>query len=126
MPETAAMDKTSELAAHVSPFKIRLSGVTHLDQYFRCVFIKACKTQALLNAHSAARAAFGKEGDAEYMPHLSLLYGDLNPRTREQISRDLGCSMEVAFMAEELFLYYTEGQTEKWYCVTKKPLTGVP
>ena len=124
LSERVAINKTSELAAKVRPLKIELSAVAHLDEYFRCIFIKARRTQNLLNAHSIARVAFGTENGEKYMPHLSLIYGDLNRQTKENIIKNIGCNIDILFVAKELFLYHTAGQPKDWYCVSKRPLAG--
>jgi 2'-5' RNA ligase len=119
LSERVAIRKTDEVAARVKPFRIRLSEVTYLDEYFRCVFIKARRTRSLLNAYHIARAVFGTGNHEEYMPHLSLIYADLSNEQRQNIIGNIGCNVEILFIAKEIFLYSTAGRPKNWYCVSK-------
>jgi 2'-5' RNA ligase len=118
LTEADAVSKTTILARKVAPFVVRLSEVACLDQYFRCVFIKAMKTECLMNANSIARLLFGLQNGEEYMPHLSLVYGDLTRRMKQDIIKEIGNTIYIAFPVEEIYLYYTGGQPKKWRCVS--------
>ena len=121
LSKARAIAKTKELATHIEPFEIKLSQVAHLDQYFRCVFIKAHNTKVMLNANSIARKIFEQETTQEYMPHLSLVYGNLRNHTRKHIIRDIGDKMDIRFLAKEVYLYYTGGLPGEWYRVSIVP-----
>jgi 2'-5' RNA ligase len=122
--ENEAITKTKQLANLLKPFTISLKEVACLDEYFRCVFIKAEKTEGLMNANLTARALFKQENSEEYMPHLSLVYGDLQGKTKKAIIQHLGAETATEFAAEGLYLYYTLGQPNEWYCLLEAPLKG--
>ncbi|UCG30397.1 MAG: 2'-5' RNA ligase family protein [candidate division WOR-3 bacterium] len=119
--EATAIARTRELASQIEPFIITLGEVTHLNRYFRCVFIKAEKTPELMNAHSIARGVFGQKDVEIYLPHLSLVYGDLNFRARQSVIRCTGHTMKIEFSVREIFLYYTGGIPRDWHCVSRMP-----
>jgi 2'-5' RNA ligase len=121
LPETTVATRTRELAGEIEPFKIKLDEVTYLDEYFRCLFIKVQKSRSLMDANSAARALFDTEETEEYMPHLSLVYGDLTRQMKQNIIRAIGGKIDVAFLVEEIHLYYTGGQPRDWHCVLQMP-----
>lgn len=118
--EATAVAMTAQVAERIDPFRIQLSEITHLDQYFRCVFIEVVKTEALMSAHLTARDVFRQQYDEEYSPHLSLIYGTLTPNIRQHIIQDIGLKLEIEFQVNEIHLYYTAGQPEFWHRVTKK------
>ncbi|KPL14762.1 hypothetical protein AMJ74_02775 [candidate division WOR_3 bacterium SM1_77] len=122
LPKAVAVSKTKELATQIKPFIVKLSEVAYLDQYFRCVFIKAERTTGLMTAHLTARDLFDYQQDEDYMPHLSLVYGDLQSITKRAIIQRIGVEMNIEFLAVELYLYYTGGQPKEWCCVLKAPL----
>jgi 2'-5' RNA ligase len=116
-PTTAAIAKTEELASEIEPFDVTLNEVGHDGRYFRCVYIKADKTPELMKANSVARAVLGQGGNEEYMPHLSLVYGNLDPQTRQRVIHSIGSVMNSTFHVSEIFLYYTAGDPAGWHCL---------
>ena len=112
---TAARPKTEKLATLIKPFEIRLREVAYLDQYFRCVFVKAEKTTALMNAHSIAHIEFEQNNTKSYMPHLSLVYGDLATSTKRRIIHEIGKELVLDFGVTDIHLYYTGGKPKEWH-----------
>jgi len=121
LPKAKAIERTKKLAARIEPLEVKLSEVAHLDQYFRCVFIKGYTTRDLMNANSIARVLFEQKNAEEYTPHLSLVYGILNSHTRQRIITDVGDRMDIEFFANEIYLYYTGGQPKNWHRVSIMP-----
>jgi len=119
LPSAAAIARADELAAQIKPFDVTLSRLEHRDHYFRSVFIKAKKTGPLMEANSVARAFYGQKDNEEYLPHLSLLYGNLDSQTRQRVIQNLGSVMNITFRASEIFLYYTGGEPASWYCLSR-------
>jgi len=124
LPKATVIARTKKLAAQTEPFEVKLSQVANLDRYFRCVFIKAHNTKGLMNAYSAARVLFEQENAEKYIPHLSLVYGNLKSHTRQSIIRDIGEKMDVGFSAKEIYLYYTGGQPHDWRRVSIIPCSS--
>ncbi len=116
-----AILKTTELAAKLEPLHLTMRTAECYDEYFRCVFLKAEMTPALLQANAAARAIFGIHDQETFLPHLSLVYGDLDRRTKQKIVGELGSRANVAFIAEGIHLYYTGEKPENWHCISKIP-----
>jgi 2'-5' RNA ligase len=115
LPRAEAVSKTKTLARAIRPFVVKLNELAYLDEYFRCVFIKAAKTEGLMHAHSTARKMFEQKNEEDYMPHLSLVYGDLNRQTKKNIIRKITNKIEIEFLTEEIHLYYTGGQPQEWH-----------
>jgi len=121
LPKATAIAMTREIALQIEPFDVKLNEVEHDDRYFRCVFIKADKTPELMRANSVARAVFGQEENEEYMPHLSLVYGNFDSQMRKRVIRSTGNKMKIVFPAREICLYYTGGRPAGWYCLSRIP-----
>jgi len=119
LPRPAAISRTRELAASIRSFDVRLNRVAHHDRYFQCVFLLADKTAEIMKAHSTACAVFQQKDTKEYMPHLSLLYGRLDAKTRQRVILDTGDMMNIIFRANEIFLYCTEGEPAAWHCLSR-------
>lgn len=101
VPNTSALQ---DLARSLPPFRIHLaSQPQYLDEYFRCLFLKAHETPALMDIFSKASQLFGYEGEP-YFPHLSLAYGDLPVKTKREMIQELGAIPEIEFEARHLSL----------------------
>lgn len=121
LSEAEAIRGTTAIARKIDPFRIKLGRVTYLNHFFRCVFIKAYITEALAKAHEIACRVFKQEPNEEFMPHLSLVYGDLSQQTKHNIIRDIGNKMDFEFRVKNLYLYYTGGRPRDWHSVLKSP-----
>ena len=124
LPEAKTVAMSARVAKRINPFPVRLGELAHLDQYFRCVFSKAAKTEALMSARTAALDVFKQDNDEEYLPHLSLIYGWINPQTRQQIIKDIGAKLDIEFQVNELHLYFTARQPRFWHRVARMPCGG--
>jgi len=121
--------RTSELAKLIKPFKIELEGLDQFDDPFRCLFIKAKETPELTDANLKARNVFSGGMGAIYMPHLSLIYGNLSKDMKETIILNLkkekeGKEPAYGFDVDKLYLFSTQGGPDKWYKSGEFPLTG--
>lgn len=105
------------LARAIAPIEVRLCTLEHTDAYFRCVYLKAEINEALRSAHRLTCQQLQRPMDEEFMPHLSLVYGDLDAVTRSQLVDDIGRSLATHFTLRELALYDYRGSPEQWRCV---------
>ena len=122
--EKEAVTKTQQLAKLLRPFTIALREVAYLNEYFRCVFIKAEKTPDLLNANLKACEVFEQRSDKNYMPHLSLVYGDLTLPVKTRIIKNIGQECRLDFEVKSIALYYTNGQPQDWYPILETSFGG--
>jgi 2'-5' RNA ligase len=113
-PEEAVLSRAASLARGLGPIAIRLREVDTSDEYFRSVFVRAQQIESLRGAHVGARAAFAGAAPAPFLPHLSLLYGRLEPTRRAAVVRELGGMLEVAFEASRLHVFRTQGPPRAW------------
>jgi 2'-5' RNA ligase len=120
-PEGEALAAAEGVASSLAPFSVRLGGVDGGDAFFRCLFLRAGRTDALLVAHAAAARAFGRDPDPRFDPHLSLVYGELESRTRADLIRELRSLTERPFDADRLHVWRTVGPVREW-----RPLAVCP
>jgi 2'-5' RNA ligase len=106
--------QSARLAGSIRPFVIRLEAIDFLDEYFRCLFVRAALTNSLRQAHRAACVAFGRRREPPFMPHLSRLYGDFSRTLKQNLIADLGPRMEAQFKLRALHLYRTHGEPRRW------------
>jgi 2'-5' RNA ligase len=124
--ETSEQDvitRSGALASLIHPFTIRLTSVGYSDQYFRALFVRVDPTDALLAAYQEACKAFPKLIKPDYMPHLSLLYGNLPVEVKQRGIEEIGGQFSDEFYVESLHLYLTEGLPDAWREVRQFSLT---
>jgi len=117
MREVAA--KMRGLARQIPPFTVRLAAVDGLEDYFRCLFVRVAKTYPLMIANKAARDVFGLEKQPAFMPHLSLLYGNLPASAKQRIIASLGWQFELEFKVSSLHLYLIKSEPASWRRVAR-------
>jgi 2'-5' RNA ligase len=113
-PAREVASKIRDLARRIPPFTVRLTEVTGLDEYFRCLFVRVAITHPIMRANKAAREVFHLAKQPPFMPHLSLLYGNLPSSVKERIVASLGRQFELEFEARSLHLYLIRGAPQAW------------
>lgn len=101
-------------AAQLAPFTVHVDGLGGTDEPFRCVFVEAVEAAPLAAAHRGAAAAFGRDPDPGYAPHLSLVYGSLLPEQKHGLSHEVGPEVDLRFDARRLHLWSTDGPVAAW------------
>ncbi len=114
--------RTRALAAAIESFEIRLLAAAGLDEYYRCLFVEVALSRALHAAREAARQVFDQRLDADFYPHLSFVYGNLEEKEKEKILDDIGRHFDENLRVVELGLYDTSGPV--WRCVERRRLGG--
>jgi 2'-5' RNA ligase len=112
-PKPEVVTKAAQLAKSLRPLRLRL---THLDshhEYFRCLFVKVARTKALVRAHRRAKEIFGLGGRA-FLPHVSLVYGDLSRAAKRRIASSLGRRFDLEFEVRRLCIVAIHGAPKAW------------
>ena len=116
-PTREVTSKMRDLARRIPPFTVRLAAVDGLEEYYRCLFIRVAPTRPIMSANEAARGVFNLKSQPAFMPHLSLLYGNLPPRVKERVISSLSRGFEAVFKVTSLHLYLTRGAPQTWRSV---------
>ncbi|CAJ1960656.1 unnamed protein product [Cylindrotheca closterium] len=125
----------NEIAPKIPPYAFEVEKVSFKDAYFQSVFVKLHTDRPdgmLKQANALAKHVFPeRQSDPAYMPHLSLVYGNLPkeqkeekivPKVQEQLK---DASSETAIIPiDSIQVWSTEGPVEKWFCIDTIPLTG--
>lgn len=115
-------DKARQTLVCVWPLNLGLGGV-RLSQ----VFALLERDPSLLDAHKVAREAFGQDPSdgSDFMPHASLLYGDLPMSTREAIRLEAGVGLVdpgITLEFESIEVWCTKGVVAEWKPVATLPI----
>ncbi len=121
--EEEVLSKTSKLAEILKPLEIKLKKADYFDEYFKCLFIRAEKTKEIMEANNVARKHLNLRPNPDYMPHLSLMYGDINPETKEEILANLRMNFDISFEVKSIHLFSTDGEVKDWHKIKEFPLS---
>lgn len=118
-----AIVRLRALAQQLPPLTIRLGELQSTDAYFRCVYARAELSPALGAAYATACRLLDQPlGD--FLPHLSLVYGDLDADTKKSLTSELGGRLDLTFVADRVALYDPTGSPSVWQRVAEAALTG--
>lgn len=125
IPSTLSKDqvevRVQQVASSLLPFDIILSGYGMEDFYFRALFLFAIRTPSLTTANKRAQEIFQSSG--HYVPHLSLIYGDIAIEEKELIIQGLDLKLPDQFEVGSLHLWQNEGEVKDWRKVAEFPLS---
>jgi 2'-5' RNA ligase len=110
----AVKAESARLARRLRAFKVRLTTVSSCDEYFRCLFIRASRTHPLVEARDLASRIVAHSERRAFLPHLSLMYGEISGHTKKRIIRSLGWRFDLEFEVEQLHLFRTTGHPRDW------------
>ena len=130
--EADVLQRARQLATQLKPYEFELDQVSFRDAYFQCVYARMKRTPEVVAANDVARQVFGeRQADPPYMPHLSMVYGDLTaadktntviPKITAKLERR---SSETRFLpVDSIQVWSTQGDVKEWYWVETIPLTG--
>lgn len=141
-PKDHVLATAERLAGELAPVDIAFDRVAAGQIFHQCVYVMATPTAPLMAAGAAAKRAFDLP-PALYMPHLSLIYSEMDAAAREALAgqeqaRLLGdggagdgdgplSHSERSFTADSVAVWFTpeEDKTlESWRAVAVFPLTG--
>ena len=112
--EDATVSQCHRLAAIAEPYSIQLTRLDQLNEYYRSVFLRVLETDPVLEANSKAREVFGLHQGPPYMPHLSLLYGNLAEVTKHHIIQSLVELGGLEFYVDRIHLIDGRGGPRDW------------
>jgi 2'-5' RNA ligase len=111
--ETEMIPLADTLSSYVEPFELELTKAGYLDTFYQSLFIHVKETSELKELRRNACRLFNIE-EEEYMPHLSLLYGDLSQKQKEKILNMIEREFYISFPVEQILLMHTNGKPDKW------------
>eukprot|EP00850_Spirogloea_muscicola_P024557 SM001049S14016 [mRNA] locus=s1049:81:897:+ [translate_table: standard] len=140
MSDDDAQARCQKLCRELSPYTLRVERVAAGMSFFQCVYLLMQRAEEALDAHWQAKLAFGMaaEGDdpvgakEAYMPHVSLMYGDIAEEAKagivegvEHEHADLAAGLE--YPVTSLALWRTDPDDRllgSWECIGEYQLSG--
>ncbi len=114
--ESTAIKHAKAVAAVLSPQTLTLGLLASEDSYYRALYSQIREQDEMRACHARASELFGTELNPAYLAHLSLFYGiDLPPGTIGNAAADVPPLEGMAFTADRIHLYRTEGVVGEWH-----------
>eukprot|EP01024_Parvocaulis_polyphysoides_P014220 TRINITY_DN15755_c0_g1_i5.p1 TRINITY_DN15755_c0_g1~~TRINITY_DN15755_c0_g1_i5.p1 ORF type:complete len:181 (+),score=25.30 TRINITY_DN15755_c0_g1_i5:113-655(+) len=125
-----AIQKSKQLAAKIKKYFLKFKEVSYGSILTQCVYILINEDDEVMDAGKQAKEIFDKDTDKPYMPHLSLLYSEIDQETRKLVTEETiedlfgvkaeNLLMDVGFEAEEIALWETDlSDFTKWNLIEK-------
>ncbi len=112
--EKEVIEKSQILADKLSPITLTLGTLDIKDAFFKALYMQIEEVGDMKKYHAQANEIFSMQDEGEYVPHLSLLYGNYEKEQKETTIKDLIVPQGKAFLADRMHLYKTEGPAENW------------
>jgi len=109
---------TVQLAQQLRVLSLRGAGFDGEQYYFRCFYLKLETSRELMQAHEQASAAFNAGHSSDYLPHLSLVYGQGTVTDKPALRQELVTSLPVQFAVDRLQLVHITVSVADWRVVT--------
>lgn len=110
--EKALIDKTESVAKKISPFKLSLTDISYSSQFFQSLFINVKLDQQLVDIRNTLCKEFDFK-EKNFIPHLSLIYGDYNLSEKERMVSMLK-PMPNYFKVNKIYLAYNDEINLRW------------
>ena len=106
-----------KIVEQTQEFEIRLQKIDYSEAYYRNFYILTENTSSLLSVYEYAKKLLNFTSDEKYMPHVSLLYGDLDIETKNSLKEQLEDTYPRILNCNRLDLYYSSGDESDWHLV---------
>ncbi|XP_047951808.1 cyclic phosphodiesterase-like [Salvia hispanica] len=118
LTESEARDMFQKACEGLKPYTATVDKIATGTFFYQCVFLLLHPTPEVVEASDHSCVLFGFKRSTPYMPHLSLLYGDLTEEEKKT-ALEKACALDdsiggLSFQISRLALYKTE--TEDTSC----------
>lgn len=129
--EQELISKTSELAGKMAVLSVISSAVETQDSFYRSLYLKIVETRSLLESRQQAETLFyplaldeteDQKHTNNFMPHLSLLYGNQSAQLKKQIIAGLKGKARLDLLIDRIALVSAIGIPENWRIVFSERL----
>ena len=115
-----AIQKTVEkIVADMKKMKLSLGPLSFSTTYFQSAFVRVNSTASLMQLNLDLKKLLNMENDI-FMPHMSLIYGNHDMKTREDIVKKTKLNNSL-FVAEKMVVIPLKPDLNDW-----KPIFTIP
>jgi 2'-5' RNA ligase len=123
-----AANRTARLASRLRTFQVVLNGLSYRGEFFRALFLEAERTPPLMEAYRTACVIFDRKPEETFLPHISVLYGDLPATTKDalisRLASELKLPLSVRISRLDLMIASSRLPVSSWHCLASYALGG--
>ena len=120
--EATLVEHTAGLAGRLARLRARITGVSGETCYFRCLYATLDKSAPLVGAQADALSAFGYAARDDYLPHVSLWYGQLDGDEKGRLRSALTTRLPGEIEIDRLQLVHVTVDVSGWRVVAEAEL----
>lgn len=122
--EDELKEKTGKLAASLPTLPVTINGLAGAPYYFRCFFARLQDNDGIKHATTQAIGIFKIKPTSDFLPHISLLYGQLDRDEKKTIPEQVGDKIPRNLTLDKLRLVRMSVSVSGWETVAEVPLSG--
>lgn len=115
--------RLEKIAGSTDPMTLYLKETDFRDAFYRSLFVHIAPNDSLLAMRERSLREFHLEHEP-YMPHISLMYGEMDAGRKKQIIDRVGKRFDLVFIPDKIHLVRVSGPPESWEEVTYVPLVA--
>ncbi len=121
-PEAMLAETTERLARTLRVLTLQLQGFSGEAYYFRCFYAKLAKSNDLERTYEQASVTFKSGHASDYLPHLSLVYGQLPLTEKTRLHTEIKDALPSTFTVDRVQLMHITVAVAEWRAVVTCPL----
>ncbi len=114
--EAVLIEQAQTIALTTKKIDIHVTGIEYRDMWNQCLFLRCALSDELVGLHQSAADIFGVQALKDFMPHLSILYGDYPESEKPEMAASVG-SYPQSFTADRIALFRNKGLPSAWTVV---------
>jgi hypothetical protein len=118
----AVVARARQLARALHDLSVRFAGLEESGHYLRALSARIEPELPILDARRRAEAVLEVRPSEPFLPHLSLLYGDVPAPTRRLLANEVAMSAPPSIVLRALEVVSTEGTVGEWRRLERWPL----
>jgi len=117
--------RSQKLAQEMNPFSVSFTHIETRPAYFQACFLRLAAEHSVMKYHEQAREVFGVENTKNYLPHMSLFYGNLTASESAQLLSEIRLpNRSLEFKVDKLHIYQTPGAVDDWKKIAEAPVSS--
>jgi len=122
--EEDLIQKTEALATQLAPLEVKATGFAGAPYYFRCFFAPLESSSELRKLVGDAAHHFSSNAGMDHLPHISLLYGQIDREEKKKVPEQIGQKVPRRFTMDRIRLIRMSVSVSGWETIAEATLTG--
>lgn len=111
------MQTCKEIVSQHHAFDLNLGEITYSESYFRNFYVLANSNTKLDDLYQKSKKLLKSETSEPYIPHVSLLYGNLEQTQQKTLQKELANSYPKIFECQRLDIFNATGDVIQWHLI---------